>query len=473
MLWSKALIPTLRSDPTDAKGVADRVLIHAGYALGDSGVFGQLLYLGARSMNKIRSIVYEEFDAVNAQQVSSPAACARALSNDKQLPQIWYSQSRVCSVGLTEDAELAMRNALHRAFRRCGLTYVAPWKEFIVLSDDGEEIVCNEHYAAHWWWAESAPKRPTIPDPEGNFAPEEFHTPGVRTIADLTAFAGLPATSQIKSLVMVDGDDRMLVLIRGDHEFNVKHHNSLSWSSFHPASADQIGEWFGADAGSIGPVGVKNMRILADEALLGRRNMICGANRNDYHLRNVTPGIAFEAEFDFLRVIADEDVSIVDGTPLTRKKGFPLARPRKYETPVIKVTNESGESVPVHIANYYLHLTNVLHGVVEQHHDEDGLALPPSIAPFDVIITPTRLDQFNIGQELYDRFREAKLDALLDDRDEPARVKFEDADLIGVPYRVTIGENFNGILELRDRRTRVTERVSIDDVVGLLKAKLE
>ena len=156
---------------------------------------------------------------------------------------------------------------------------------------------------------------------------------------------------------------------------------------------EELRQWFGADAGSLGPIGVKKVRILADEALRGRRNMIAGANKNDYHLRNVTPGEDFEAEFHDLRQAAEGDTSVVDGSPLTVHKtveiGHIFKLGYKYSKSMgLHVTNESGEEIAPIMGSYGIGIERILSAAVELYHDADGIALPAAIAPFTVVVTP-------------------------------------------------------------------------------------
>ena len=167
----------------------------------------------------------------------------------------------------------------------------------------------------------------------------------MKTIAQIAAFTGLPATSQIKSLVMVAEGKPLLVLLRGDHQLS-----PAKLPGARPAEPSEIRQWLGADAGSIGPVGIRGtrvIRIIADEALRGRRNMIAGANKNDYHLRNVTPGEDFEAEFADVRQAAEGDTSVTDGGPL------------RFSKAMLVDTTE-----------------RILSAAVEQNRDADGIVLP-------------------------------------------------------------------------------------------------
>src|SRR5689334_9124933 len=266
------------------------------------------------------------------------------LRSYKQLPQIWYQiqtkfrdEPRPKS-GLLRVRQFIMKDsytfdmdqagldaaydkhyaAYRRIFDRCGLEYTvveahsgamggSQSHEFMVESDAGEDFIAickNCGYSANVEKAVSVPQAPGADDPAGDLAPEEFHTPGKKTIAEVAEFTGLPQTSQMKSLVLVADGKPVLVLLRGDHQLSETKFGSLVGDpEFRPAHPEEIRQWFGAEAGSLGPVGVKNMPIYADQALVGRRNMIAGANKDDYHLKNVTLGEDFEAELHDLRQV--------------------------------------------------------------------------------------------------------------------------------------------------------------------------
>src|SRR5579862_9575436 len=309
------------------------------------------------------------------------------LRSYKQLPQLWYQiqtkfrdEPRPKS-GLLRVRQFIMKDsysfdldaagldvsykkhhaAYCRIFDRCGLEYVvveahsgamggSQSHEFMVRSEAGEDFVVHgKNYAANLEKAVGIPSPPIVPDPEGDLTPEEFHTPGRKTIAEVAEFTKLPATSQMKSLVMVAGETPVLALLRGDHQLSeTKLAGVMGAAEVRAAHPEEIRNWFGADAGSLGPVGIKNMRILCDEALRGRRNMIAGANKNDHHLRHVTPGEDFTAEFVDLRQVAAGDASVVDGTPLSVHKtveiGHIFKLGYKYSKSMgLHVTTESGE----------------------------------------------------------------------------------------------------------------------------------
>ncbi len=357
--------------------------------------------------------------------------------------------------------------------------------EFMVGSDAGEDIVVHCKacgYAANLEKATSKAAEQSVPDPEGDLTPEEFHTPGLKTIADLSTFTKLPESSQMKSLVMVADGKPVLVMMRGDHQLSeTKLAGVLKATDVRPAHPAEIVEWFGASAGSLGPVGVKNMRVLADNALKGRRNMIAGANRDDYHLRNVTPGEDFSPEYFDLRQVAEGDSCIQCGSQLELTKAIELGHIFKlgyrYSEPMgLRVLGEDGKEVTPIMGSYGIGIERILTCAIELFHDKDGMKLPPAIAPFSVVLTPVNYAdalQREAVDLLYRECQKYGIDVLLDDRDERPGVKFKDADLIGIPFRVVAGKKIGeGKVELVDRQTRVSEEVLLTDVISRLQAKL-
>jgi prolyl-tRNA synthetase len=319
-----------------------------------------------------------------------------------------------------------------RALARCGVAHIQAGDDFVAESESGGEVlVRGAGYAALAAKAVSVAQPPALLDPEGDLTLEEFSTPGVKTIAQIVEFTGLPATSQIKSLVMVLEGEPLLLLLRGDHQLS-----TAKLPGARPAEPQEIRTRFGADPGALGPVGgpgIRAVRKIADEALRRRRNMIAGANRNDYHLRNVTPGRDFEAEFADLRQVAEGDACITDGGPL------------RFSKAILLDTEE-----------------RILNAAVEQNRDTDGIALPAAIAPFTVVVTPVHPERLEAAREIYRRLLAEGHDVLLDDRDARPGVKFKDADLIGIPYRINVGKKLaEGIVEILERHSRMSTDVPV------------
>jgi prolyl-tRNA synthetase len=284
---------------------------------------------------------------------------------------------------------------------------------------------------------------------EGDLDPDEFHTPGVKTIAELAAFTGLPETMQMKSVVMRSGAGLVLALVRGDHNLSEAKLRAIVGADVEAASAEAIRSQFGADPGSLGPVGLQGVRVLADEGLRGRRNMICGANRTDYHLRHVTPGEDFSTEFFDLRVPVNGPGH--DGVPVRAEGGGLIG----------SVGNISAEHVLVEIA--------------QQGRDDAGLVMPPMVAPFSVLFIPVNVGdeaQRTTAEKLYEEAKTAGCDALLDDRDARAGIKFKDAELIGIPWRVTIGKKLkDGLTEVVERRGMQSWDVPVPEVVSFVRQR--
>jgi prolyl-tRNA synthetase len=451
------------------------------------------------------------------------------LRSYKQLPQIWYQiqtkfrdEPRPKS-GLLRVRQFIMKDsysfdmdaegldvsykkhydAYRRIFARCGLDVIpveahsgamggSQSMEFMVASDAGEDLVVNCPaclYAANLEKAVSNPTPPPIDDPDTEAAPEEFHTPGRKTIADVADFTHLPSTSQMKSLVMVADGKPVLALLRGDHQLSETKFATaagavlgVAVAEVRPAVPGEINDWFGADPGSLGPIGITNMPVITDIALQSRRNMIAGANKNDYHLRNVTPGRDFEIRYFDIRQVNAGDLCITCGGPLLLHKTIEIGHIFKLgykysDTMGLRVLAANGAEVTPIMGSYGIGIERILSASVEQNHDDAGMFLPASIAPFAVIVTPVNNADASLreaARKIYDDCLAAGIDALFDDRDERPGVKFKDADLIGVPYRVTVGKKLaQGAVELSTRKTRTSRDVPVEDVVGELRKAID
>jgi len=436
------------------------------------------------------------------------------LRSYKQLPQIWYQiqtkfrdEMRPKS-GLMRVRQFIMKDsysfdlapegldisyrkhyeAYCNIFSRCGLSYVAveahsgamggsESTEFMVASSAGEDFVavCPEcGYAANLEKATSSAQPPAESDPEGEHQPEEFHTPGRKTIAEVAEFTRLPASSQMKSLVMVADGRPVLLLLRGDHQASeTKLSSVLQAREVRPAHPHEIREWFGADPGSLGPIGIRSMQVVADLSLEGRRNMIAGANKDDHHLRHVTPGRDFEARFeDFRQVEAGDRCPSCGKGALELKKtievGHIFKLGYKYsESLGLRVINQEGAEIAPIMGSYGIGVERILSAAIEEHNDADGMTLPAAIAPFSVVVTPVNIadaSQKEKAQEIYSALLALGIDALLDDRDERAGVKFKDADLIGIPYRITVGKKLSqGLVEFVQRRRKTSSDVPVEE----------
>ncbi|HEV2177680.1 MAG TPA: proline--tRNA ligase [Terriglobia bacterium] len=444
------------------------------------------------------------------------------LRSYKQLPQIWYQiqekfrdEPRPKS-GLLRLREFFMKDsysfdaddagldasyekhvqAYRRICERCGVRalFVEAYSgmmggkvsgEFAAPTDAGEDLIAVSEcgYAANFEKAES--KASLAEDLPGGAPPEAFATPGQKTIEDLVKFTGESPARMIKTLVYVAESKPTVILLRGDHTLSeTKLASALGTAVFRPATPEEARKLHGAQLGSLGPVGLKEkgVRILADRALEGRKNLTTGANRDDEHLRNVTPGRDFIAEFHDLRVVEAGDLCIRCGQPLQVVKAVELGHVfklgRRYsETMHASVLDAQGKEVTLVMGSYGLGVERVLTAAVEQNHDKDGMFLPRSIAPFEVILTAANMDDERLraaAENLYAGMLARGIDVLFDDREERPGVKFKDADLIGVPYRVTVGKRKleQGQVEIFQRSTRQVQDVILDQAVETLKERL-
>ena len=403
------------------------------------------------------------------------------------------------------------REAYKRIFDRCGLDYMiveassgamggSASNEFMVKTDAGEDMIAtcaNCGYAANLEKATS--RLAEFRDGPGLDFPSEFPTPGVRTIDDLANFAGgAPAESQIKTLVYVNYNvgaeteaTYYLALLRGDHQLHeTKLSDTLGATNARAANADEILRILGANPGSLGAVGAKkkatelqpraDLRIIADHALRSRRNMTTGANVDDYHIRGVDVGrdIKVDQWADLRIVNSGEQCPQCDSGKLEVFKSLEIGHIFKLGTKYSEsmganVLTQEGKEVPIVMGSYGIGVERIMASAIELHHDADGIIWPKSIAPFDVIVTITNMKQDEIraaGETLYKDLHRGGLDVLLDDRDERAGVKFKDADLIGIPYRVTVGKKISeGLVELFDRKAKASEDVKASEIVARLQ----
>jgi prolyl-tRNA synthetase len=460
----------------------------------------------------VLSATHEEIFAILAQE----------LNSHKQLPQAWYQfQTKFRDearprAGLLRVREFTMkdsysfdldpegldrsferhRDAYLRIFNRLGIPVIPveassgamggqDSTEFMSPSDAGEDLVahcpaCN--YAAN---VEKATSRlDEITDGPGLPAPERFATPGVRTIDDLAAGYDAPAVRQIKTLVYVLDGKLTLVLMRGDHALNEqKLADATAAVEFRPAHPEEIKEALGALPGSLGAVGVTNLPVLADEALRGRRDMVTGANTDDVHLRGVdiARDITVGSWAD-LREVAAGEPCIVCGEPLEIEPAIEVGHIFKLGYKFTKafdvtVLDASGERVHPIMGSYGIGVERAMAAIVESHYDERGIIWPVAVAPFAVVVTVAQSEDpesAKVGESVYEQLTAAGIEVIIDDRSERAGVKFRDAEITGIPFRVTVGKRglADNTVEVTTRATGETVKIPVGDVVAHLRDAL-
>jgi prolyl-tRNA synthetase len=442
---------------------------------------------------------------------------SREIRSYRDLPQIWYqvqtkerdearprsgvlrTREFVMKDSYTLDPDVAAldrsyaahESAYRKIFERCGLHF------HVVESDTGMMGGLGAHefqapcaagedeialcagcgYAANVEVARGVPAAPVFP-PGGR---EEVATPNVKTIAEVSAFLKIDSRLTIKSLLYVGKrTGPVLVLLRGDHVLHErKLARALGGDEVRPAHAEEVRQHLGAPAGSVGPLGARGP-ILADEALRDGHYVV-GANREGYHVRGVSPGRDFEARFVDLHTVAAGEACPRCGKPLAVEKVIEVGNIFKLGTKYSEALgalylDESGKEQPIVMGSYGIGPARIAAAAIEQNADADGIVWPASIAPFHVHIVVVSLrdaGQVAAAEEIYAACRAAGLDAVLDDRDERPGVKFKDADLLGVPVRVTVGNALakEGVVEIKERRApRAEHRVPKAQVVTTIQS---
>ena len=350
--------------------------------------------------------------------------------------------------------------------------------EFMVPSPAGEDDVVrctNCDYAANIERAQSA--LPKVDDEPGPDAPARFPTPGVRTIKALEEVeGGAQANRQIKTMVMVLDGAVTLALVRGDHQLNVqKLQDGTGAIDIRPATAEEAVKHLGASPGSLGAVGVTGLRIVADPSLEGRSNLTTGANDDDWHFSGVdiARDIAVDEWLDLREVSAGEACPKCGSTlEIVRciEAGHIFKLGRKYaEALGATVLDPDGKERTITMGSYGIGIGRAMAAIAESYHDEHGLAWPVAVAPYEAVITVASMkDEAAVaaGDGMYSELAARGIDVLIDDRDARAGVKFADSELIGIPWRITIGKALaDGEVELTERASSDTTRVAVNEVV--------
>src|SRR3954468_9985697 len=466
----------------------------------------------------------------------------KELRSYKQLPQIWYQIAPKFrdeprpKAGLLRVRQFMMKDAYsfdidaagldvsykklyesyRRIFDRCGLKYMVveadsgamggkESHEFMVRTPAGEDqiVSCDAcDYAANMEKATS--KLEVVGDlaPEGDGKPLEVHTPGLKTIDEVAQFLGTSTNNKIKTLAyMAEEKDLagkatrlrpIVVLMRGNHQLNEAKLNATIGTVPRPMDEGEIKSLFKSPAGFLGPVGIEWARdvkkdegkpvLLVDKALEGRTNLIAGANKEDYHLKNLTPGKDFHpTAYADLRSVTAGEACPNCGKPLRIDTAVEIGHIFKLgyrysESMGARVLDRNGKEIPPIMGSYGIGIERILTAAVEQGNDENGFWLPSSIAPFEVVIAPVNTKDEavrNAAEDIAKKLESAGLDVILDDRDERPGVKFKDADLVGIPFRITVGKKVTeGTVEVVLRETREVRDVTISAIVDYFEGVL-
>ena len=377
-------------------------------------------------------------------------------------------------------------------FKRCGLNFRAviadsgamggkDTHEFMVLSDIGEDTIAysdTSEYAANVEMAPVTAVYEKSSDPAKEL--EKVHTENKKTIEEVSSYLNVESKDCIKSLLFKVDDRYVLVLVRGDHDVNdIKLKNHFEASVVELADTKTTKEVLGCSVGSLGPVGVDSVEVIADNAVQAVVNGVCGANEEDYHFKNVNPGRDFEVtSYIDLRFIKEGDPSPDGQGTIVFAKGIEVGHVFKLGTRYSEAMNaeildENGRTKPMIMGCYGIGVSRTMAAVAEQFNDENGLVWPTNISPFDVHLIAVNMKdsaQAEVAQELYASLQAAGLEVLMDDRQERPGVKFADSDLIGLPVRVTVGKKAGeGIVEVKIRKNGEMQEVQKDELAVTLK----
>jgi prolyl-tRNA synthetase len=433
------------------------------------------------------------------------------------------------------------RETYFRIFERCGLKFSvvqahsgsmggSQSEEFMVYTDAGEDMIVSCEKCGY---AANIEKATSKLDPVEELAPtadkpEEVYTPGKGAIADVAEFLKMSPKQDIKAVAFMaqsiseDGKKTLqqpvVIFLRGDHTVNeTKVTGILGASELRPMQAEELEQYFHGPAGFLGPVGLvarpeallgvwldstdareaakrknpsladaidnpRGLNVIMDKALDGRQNMVCGANKLDYHFRNVTPGKDFSYTIcaDVRNVEQGEGCPVCDASLQVGKAveiGHIFKLGYKYsESMGARVLDKDGKEVTPIMGSYGIGLERILTAAVEQNHDDNGFWLPPAIAPFEVTVVPTNVkDQtlMDASIEITQKLEQAGIDVVMDDRDERPGVKFKDADLVGIPVRVTVGKKLaEGKVEVLHRATKASQDVAVDEINSVISQML-
>lgn len=392
-----------------------------------------------------------------------------------------------------EESYKKMYEAYISIFRRCGLTFKPVEAdtgliggqfshEFMVLAETGEEAVvsCDScGYAANMEKAESR-SHPDLSVKDTLLSLERRLTPGKKSVEEVSAFLGVKPQQLVKTLIVMGDNKVVAVLVRGDHELNgVKLSRFLGCTDVQLLPPSEVEEVTGSPSGFSGPVGLKGIPVIADNAVKDMFNFIVGGNERDIHLVNVNLSRDFTPDhFADVRNAAEGDgCPRCDAGRLFIVRGIEVGHTFKLGTKYSEVMDATyldaqGNPQAIVMGCYGIGVGRTMAAAIEQNHDKDGIIWPSAIAPFSTIILPLNVGSekaYSAARAIYDKLTEGGTDVLLDDRDERAGVKFKDADLLGIPCQIVVGDKGvnRGVVEIKDRATKGVKEVPIEDLLSL------
>ncbi|GJF37966.1 proline--tRNA ligase [Staphylococcus argenteus] len=400
---------------------------------------------------------------------------ADEASLDQTYQDMYYAYSRIFErVGINARPVVADSGAIGGSHTH----------EFMALSAIGEDTIV---YSKESDYAANIEKAEVVYEPNHKHtaekALEKIETPNVKTAQELADFLGRPVDEIVKTMIFKVDGEYIMVLVRGHHEINdIKLKSYFETDNIELATQDEIVNLVGANPGSLGPVLDKEIKIYADNFVQDLNNLVVGANEDGYHLINVNVGRDFKVDEygDFRFILEGEKLS--DGSGVAHfAEGIEVGQVFKLGTKYSESMNATfldnqGKAQPLIMGCYGIGISRTLSAIVEQNHDDNGIIWPKSVSPFDlhlISINPKKDAQRELADQLYAKFND-KFDVLYDDRQERAGVKFNDADLIGLPLRIVVGKRASeGIVEVKERLTGNSEEVHIDDLMTVISNKYD
>jgi prolyl-tRNA synthetase len=518
MRMSKLFGQTLRQAPSEARAASHQLLLRAGMIRSSGEGTYTYLTLGRRVLSKIERVVRQEMEAIGGQELQMPLTltteetvadlCRKEIESYRQLPTLIYQihtklrdeyRSRV---GLMEGREFIAKEALSfhpdseglndfysriyqayvNIFQTCCLETVAieteAGNEFIVLCEASKHtfIICSEcDYAAHAEEAEFA--KPEAPQ-EPERAIEKVATPDCKTIKALADYVGVPTEKTLKVVFYATEKGEVIIAaIRGDLDISeTKLKNALGIADLYLATEREIVN-VGAVPGYGSPIGVSGVKVVADDSVLLGSNFVAGANEDGYHLMNVNYPRDFQADIltDFAQARAGYNCPRCR-SQLTEMSGIVVGYLRRSEEMEATYLDKGGKARPIVMGSYGLDLARLMAAVVEQHHDQRGIIWPASIAPYQIHFVVLGADEGIAAkaEEIYADIQALGYEVLHDDRDGSAGVKFNDADLIGVPLRLTLSRRTlkENAIEIKLRWEEDYETIGLDMLPGELERLL-
>lgn len=570
MYFSKAFIPTLKEAPSDMDNISAKLMVRSGMIRKLASGFFELLPTGLKTLENVITIIREEMDNIDGQEVRLPLLLPKDLwietgrwnvygkelfrlkdrkdaefclaptheegitnvvrndvSSYRQLPLMLYQFGMKFRdeirprFGVMRAREFMMKDAysfhadetdlekyykrVYEAYenicKRCGFKYRVVEAssgaiggnfshEFMVLADTGEEEIawCNCGYGANSEKAECIKyekKENSEPMPDM----EEVFTPNIGSVSDVAKFLSSTERKFIKTMIYVADGTPIAVLVRGDHDVNEsKLQSLLGCNELELASPEIIQEVTGAKVGFAGPVNLKKqVKILADYAVGNIVNAVIGANKDDKHIKNVNINRDFKADItaDIRTVVKGDMCPRCKKEKLQFSRGIEIGHVFKLGTKYSKsmkatYLDAQGKENFMVMGCYGIGVTRILAATIEQSYDENGIIWPVSLAPYKVSIVPVDFNNEAIkktAEEIYKQLKKDKIEVLLDDRDERAGIKFKDADLMGIPFRITVGEKNlkDGNVEFKARKDDKTkaEIIKTDKIVEYIKSKIQ